>query len=117
MNTKAVMVVAGSALFGALMLFQNCGQADSGGQASSSIRAGTAAIQGDPGGPSTPSGLVATVTTPDWAEMHWSPSTDNEGSVDAYRIYRNGNLVGTVDMNYGGDNPVSYTHLTLPTKA
>jgi len=50
------------------------------------------------GTPSAPSGLVALLTADNWVEMGWVPSSD-DGSIVAYEVYRDGQLVGTIDNN------------------
>ena len=67
----------------------------------------TASLQGpsitDPdrgaGPPSAPGDLVALMTSYDWVEFSWTPSTDDQ-SVVAYEISRNGELIHTLT----GDN-------------
>src|SRR4051812_3174073 len=53
-----------------------------------------ARASGDTTPPSKPLNLAITATTETTMTVGWSPSTDNVG-VDHYRIYRDGNVVGT----------------------
>lgn len=46
--------------------------------------------------PSAPTGLVALLIADNWIELDWVPSID-DGEIVAYEIYRDGQLVGTID--------------------
>ncbi len=48
------------------------------------------------GGPSTPSGVTAAVTSPTSVQLRWNPSTEAGGSIASYRIDRNGSTLATV---------------------
>jgi poly(3-hydroxybutyrate) depolymerase len=66
---------------------------------SSSVTASTtllvhASLSGDTTGPSVPTNLAATATSPTTVALTWTASTDNVG-VTGYGIYRNGALTGT----------------------
>jgi|GEM_PF-2807674 len=105
MKTKSTFPAVGIFLFGVLLTFQNCGEFSSGlvpGEESNTTD--LSAINRDSGGPTAPSGLMATVVTGSWVEVHWKAAAANEGQISAYRIYRDNNIVGTVDMNYDGQN-------------
>ena len=56
------------------------------------------------GPPSAPTGLVPLMAAEDWIEFSWVPSEDDQ-SVEAYEIYRDGVLIGTVrgDTGYEHD--------------
>ena len=58
--------------------------------------------------PSTPDGLVALLVSDNWAEINWVPSVDDTG-IRGYRIYRDGNLVRTLDDIPDATNPVYET--------
>ncbi len=52
------------------------------------------------GPPSTPSGLTALMTSYDWVEFSWIPSTDDQ-SVEEYEIYRDGQLISSIRGDTG----------------
>jgi len=56
------------------------------------------------GPPSAPTDLVPLMAAEDWIEFSWAPSVDDQ-SVEAYEIYRDGVLIGTVrgDTGYEHD--------------
>ena len=56
--------------------------------------------------PSAPIGLTALLVGEDWIEIDWVPSVD-DGEVVAYKIYRDGNLVRTLDQEPDAANPVN----------
>ena len=83
--------------------------------------------------PTQPGNLVGVALSENRIELDWLESTDNFGVV-GYEIYRDSVLIATVtDTSFTDTNPiggirlyeieaidadaVSYTHLTLPTKA
>ena len=56
------------------------------------------------GPPSAPTGLTRLLAAENWVEFSWAPSSDDQ-SVEAYEIYRDGVLIGTVrhDSTYEHD--------------
>lgn len=52
--------------------------------------------------PSVPANVVATGVAGDKVELHWDTSSDNI-EVTGYRVYRNGSLAGTTDVNSFSD--------------
>ena len=54
--------------------------------------------------PSAPTNLTALLVAENWIEIDWAPSSD-DGAVVAYKIYRDGNLVHTLDDEPGGSDP------------
>ena len=72
-------------------------------------------VAGDDTPPTSPTAVSAELAGTDGASVSWTAATDNAG-VDAYRVYRNGALVGTVDgtthslLDEGLDDGVSYSY-------
>ncbi len=70
---------------------------------------------GDDTPPTSPTDVFAELAGTDGASVSWTAATDNAG-VDAYRVYRNGALVDTVDgathslLDEGLDDGVGYTY-------
>ena len=71
---------------------------------------------GDDTPPSTPPAVFAELTGADGATVSWTTSSDNTGVVDAYRIYRNGSMLESVDgathvlLDQGLDDGVAYSY-------
>ncbi len=57
--------------------------------------------------PFVPTGLVATATSMTSVELNWNPTTDPEGPVQGYKIYRNGSYLATVSGTTYTDNTVA----------
>jgi fibronectin type 3 domain-containing protein len=77
---------------------------------------------GDDTPPSTPTAVFAELAGTDGASVSWSPSNDNVG-VDAYRVYRNGTLLTTLDgatyglLDEGLDDGVAYSYRVVAVDA
>ncbi|HLU48642.1 MAG TPA: LamG-like jellyroll fold domain-containing protein, partial [Planctomycetota bacterium] len=62
---------------------------------------------GDTSPPTTPSGLSATATSSSGIALSWNPSTDDSGTVDAYRVFRNGSFIASVSSTSYNDSGLS----------